>query len=151
MNPPQVVDFEGFRLRLQAKKRDWDRTDKRCAHLNLTLDDQGHIVWCDDCKQTVSAYWAIQMLAERHAASLAVVERREKALAQDKAQNLHLTAAKKVEKAWRSRTMVPACPHCDRGILPEDGLGGTQVNRAIELARRRHDPGNRPGRPIPDR
>lgn len=146
-----IVEFEAFRIRLLAKKSYYDRTDKRCNHYNFTLDDNGEIVRCDDCNVVLSAYWAAKTMTNSWAAALKKLEARESCLSADKSHILHLTAAKRVEKAWRSKGMVPACPHCDRGILPEDGLGSTNVNRAIELARRRHDPGSKPGRPIPEK
>ncbi|MDE3022711.1 MAG: hypothetical protein KGI54_12775 [Pseudomonadota bacterium] len=48
----------------------------------------------------------------------------------------HLIAARAVEKAWRVRDMVPSCPHCHAGILPEDGLGKSLINREMEMRRR---------------
>ncbi|GEM_PF-4444040 len=62
------------------------------------------------------------------------------ALEQDKSHNLHLIAAKKVEAVWRSRNMAPCCPHCGRGILPEDKLGDAQTRRDFELRRRQARP-----------
>jgi len=142
-----VIKIGDLKIR-RLEKRGW--RDERCPHKNTTWDANGEIVTCDDCKMQVSAWWLLHMFTAEYERALADLEHRERALADARRQNLHLIAAKKVEAAWRSKGMVPACPHCDRGILPEDGLGSTNVNRAIELARRRHDPGNKPGRPIPE-
>jgi hypothetical protein len=76
------------------------------------------------------------MLAGEYNRALSRLQRERDALTKAKESEIHLLAAKKVEKAWRSRTMVPACPHCGKGILPQDGLGSTNINRAIELRRR---------------
>ena len=138
----QVIQFGEARLRLRGR-RGWK--DERCKHLNLTYDDNGEIVTCDDCKMQVTAFWAMKMLAEHYEKAREEVEARGKRVAEETSRGLHLIAARKVEKAWRSRSMVPCCPHCGAGILPEDGLGGTQVNRKIEMARRQHDPRYKPG------
>ena len=133
----------------RLQKRGW--RDERCQHKNTTWDANGEIVTCDDCKMQISNWWMLHMLSNAYDKAISDIENRERALAEATRENLHLIAAKKVQAAWRSKGMVPACPHCDRGILPEDGLGSCNVNRAIELTRRRHDPGSRPGRPIPDK
>lgn len=107
-----------------------------CKHLHLTLDDHGDTVQCDDCKVFVSAYWALKLLTmqfQRQEQSLAA---RRAQLDAETADKRLLIATRKLDKAWRSRTMAPACPHCWRGIFPEDNLGGSQVNRDIELRRR---------------
>lgn len=54
----------------------------------------------------------------------------------DYEKTVELRAAQKVEKAWRSRTMVPTCPHCAEAIFPEDGLGSGMANRELALRRR---------------
>lgn len=129
----KVIQFGEARLRLRGR-RGWK--DERCKHLSLTYDDNGEIVTCDDCNAQVTAFWAMKMLAEHYDKAMQAVEARSQHVAEQTSRNLHLMAARKVEKAWRSRSMVPCCPHCDAGIFPEDGLGGTQINRQIEMARR---------------
>ena len=143
-----VIAIGDMMIRRQEKLR-W--RDSRCKHRNTTWDANGEIITCDDCHKQISAWWLLHMFTEEYEKAMTDIRRREEALAEAKIKDLHLIAAKKVESAWRAKGMVPACPHCERGILPEDGLGSTNVNRAIELARRRHDPGNKPGRPIPEK
>lgn len=138
----KIIQFGEARLKLRGKPG-W--RDERCKHLNLTYDDNGEFVTCDDCGMQVTAFWAMKMLAEHYEKARQDVDRRSQHLADEKARSIHLLAARKVEKAWRSRSMVPCCPHCGAGILPEDGLGGSQVNRKIEMARRQHDPLYKPG------
>jgi hypothetical protein len=45
-------------------------------------------------------------------------------------------AAQVVESAWRSRSMVPVCPHCSEAIFATDGLGRSQVNKQMAERRR---------------
>lgn len=59
---------------------------------------------------------------------------------QERVDHRLLRATAKVDRAWRSRRMVPTCPHCFRGIFPEDGLGDGSVNRECELERRKFSP-----------
>lgn len=122
----------------RKKERHW-YGDERCPHLHLTWDDNGHIVTCDDCRKQIDPYWAMQMLASHYEKAFKKVQARAQSVADDKAHNLHLIAAKKVEAVWRSKKMVPCCPHCDRGIFPEDQLGAKQMGKQFELARRQKD------------
>lgn len=108
-----------------------------CAHKHLSLDDTGDVVRCADCKTQVSAYWALTMLADEYNRQWKRLQSSRQALENAKAKEIHLLAAQRVEKAWRSRTMVPSCPHCLRGIFPQDGFGNGMVNKEIENRRRR--------------
>lgn len=128
-----VISIGEFELaRKGAGKR---LTDKLCRHKHLQLED-GDVVRCADCNTQVSAYWALESIAfdwER----MQSAHRHEKAeLAEAKKRDIHLLAARAVEKVWRTKDMLPCCPHCGVGIAPEDGLGLSQINRAIELRRR---------------
>lgn len=136
-----VVNIGEARIKRQLEHAVWQRKGQ-CRHLNLTLDDNGHIVRCDDCKESLSAYWVIGMITEFHRDALRNIAARERAVAADKDANLHLIAARKVEKVWRSRSMVPCCPHCGHGILPEDNLGDRQMGKRFEIARRKKEDRN---------
>ena len=113
------------------------QTDGDCDHKHLELDERGDVVRCLKCGTQVSAFWAIKMISEQYNLSLRKLASERETIRLAKDENLHLLAAKKVEKAWRKRSMVPACPHCSRGILPEDGLGSAMINREMELRRRK--------------
>lgn len=107
-----------------------------CEHRELVLDRDAESVRCVQCGSQVSAYQALEMLAGEWDGAVATLRREAAELEKAKQGHLHLLAARKVEKAWRGRGTVPACPHCHRGILPEDNLGDRVVSRAIELRRR---------------
>lgn len=109
---------------------------KECQHLYLTFSDHGEIIECDECHKQVTAYWALTMLAEVYGKAWAKMEAGQRRLAEAKEKDISLLAAQRVEKAWRSRTMVPACPHCSEPIFPQDGFGGMQINREMALRRR---------------
>jgi hypothetical protein len=138
-----LIQIGEARIRLRGDRPHYGRDD-RCRHYNLTYDNNGEIVSCDDCGKQVSAFWAMKVIIFHYNKATEAMEARASQLAADKAHNLHLIAAKKVEAVWRGRTMAPCCPHCGRGILAEDGLGGSQTNRKMELARRQRGDG-KPG------
>lgn len=108
-----------------------------CAHKHLTLNDTGDVVSCTDCKTQVSPYWALTMLADEYARQWKKLQDGKMALEEAKTKDIHLLAAQVVEKAWRSRSMVPSCPHCHRGIFPQDGFGKGMINKDIENRRRK--------------
>lgn len=107
-----------------------------CAHKHITMDDTGDVVRCADCNTQVSAYWALTMIAEEYTRQWNKLQYSKQALEEAKAKDIHLLAAQCVEKAWRSRSMVPSCPHCHRGIFPQDGFGKGMINKEIENRRR---------------
>jgi len=126
-NLVEIGDFS-----LARKNRGGYAPISECAHKHLTLDDTGDVVRCVDCNTQVSAYWALTMLAEEYNRQWCRLQSGKQALEEAKAKDIHLLAAQRVEKAWRSRSMVPSCPHCNRGIFPQDGFGKGMVNKAIE-------------------
>ncbi|MET3371969.1 hypothetical protein ABIC89_001010 [Variovorax boronicumulans] len=128
-----VINIEDLRI-TRERSRAW-KADA-CKHLHLTFDDNGEIIECDDCKKQVGAYWAFLMLAERYEQALHKVTAGSAALAQARQKDIGLLAAQKVEKAWRSRSMLPMCPHCGEGIAASDGFGGSLINKELALRRR---------------
>lgn len=125
-----IVEIGDFRL-----KRERKLFSEGCQHKHLTLDDEGEFVTCDDCGKQVGNYAALRMLVERWSLLQARVDAQKEAIAKAAEKTVELRAAQKVERAWRSRTMVPTCPHCNRGIFPADGFGDCLVNRSMEERR----------------
>ncbi|MFD1557065.1 hypothetical protein ACFSHT_15800 [Paraburkholderia silviterrae] len=129
-----VIDID--ELRVQRQSRHAPRPAASCRHMRLDLDDVGSIVRCADCGLQLDAYWTLTLFIEQYERALAKINARERQHAEARERDLHLTAAQRVERAWRSRTMVPCCPHCGEGIRATDGLGGTMINRTIDDRRR---------------
>lgn len=129
-----IIDIGDWKLQSKNKHRPSEHGE--CDHRHVELDGKGDIVRCVKCGVQLSAFWTLEMLAGEYNRALSRLQRERDALTKAKESEIHLLAARKVEKAWRSRTMVPACPHCGKGILPQDGLGNTNINRKIELRRR---------------
>lgn len=134
-----VIQIGELLIRRRQEKHTYLK-DERCHHRKMTWDDNGQIVTCDACGIQLSPYWALHQLAHFYDKEMSKLKARAEQLEQDKSHNLHLIAAKKVEAVWRSRNMAPCCPHCGRGILPEDKLGDAQTRRDFELRRRQARP-----------
>lgn len=133
-----VVQFGDIYFKARGRRAVWEQD--RCAHTHLTLDSNGDIVLCDDCGKQVSAFWALQKIVDQWGRHANAIERRQERLNEEVKSVVHLIAAKKVERAWRSRKMVPTCPHCHEPIFPEDGFGGSMVNKEIAKRRRAAKP-----------
>lgn len=134
---PSVIDFADWKIR-KAPKRYFHEPDK-CDHKHLTMDPNGHVVQCDDCKIQLSAYSVLERMLEQFRVAKRDLAAQQNSHKAKVAGDLRLTAARTVEKAWRSKHMVPTCPHCSRGIFPADGFGGSMVSKELEIARRDRD------------
>ncbi|POR52779.1 hypothetical protein B0G62_10476 [Paraburkholderia eburnea] len=129
-----IIDIDELRIQRQLKHEARPAAD--CKHMHIDLDDVGCIVRCADCGAQLDAYWTLTLFLDHYGRALRKLNERERQHAEARARDIHLTAAQRVEKAWRSRTMVPCCPHCNEGIRADDGLGGTMINRSIDDRRR---------------
>jgi len=108
-----------------------------CAHHHLKTNDHGEVITCEDCGKQVSAYWVLMRFSHQYNDHLDRLKYREDVLRESEEKNLTLKAAQKVEKAWRSHRLAPACPHCLHVILPTDRFGDTMLSRQnSEQARR---------------
>jgi hypothetical protein len=101
-----------------------------CKHLNLTYDDHGEIITCKDCKKQLGAFWAFKHLSNNYGAYMQSLKNRAEQVRIREEKGLILKAAQEIERAWRSRTMVPACPHCKKAIMPTDKFGGLKYSKA---------------------
>jgi hypothetical protein len=91
-----------------------------CPHRRLVYDNNERRVWCKDCERDVEPFDAFKSLVEQHASAVDTLRRREKVVADAEKFTMRRIAAKVMDEAWRSRDMVPACPHCSHGLFPED-------------------------------
>lgn len=132
--PGDIINIDDWKIQRLGQHRIAAEGD--CDHKHIELDERGDIVRCMKCGIQLSAFWALKMLSDTYNQSLSRLKRERQALTEAKEKDLHLLAARKVERAWRRRDMTPACPHCGEGILPEDGLGNSLINRAMVLRKR---------------
>jgi hypothetical protein len=84
---------------------------------------------CQDCGDTVSAYWYMKNVFEIYESCRVQIENRAAEVAESEKRNLVLKAAQRVESAWRRIKFWPACPHCHEPISPADGFGRGTVRK----------------------
>jgi uncharacterized protein (DUF983 family) len=140
--PDGVVDLAGFRITRGTSKRvPWER----CKHRKLIYDRQDRRVRCEDCNRDLDAFDALMVMVDGFGEMMGEVRRKQAAAREATAHSVVSRAAKAVDKLWRGQRMAPCCPHCSRGLLPEDFAGGVSsaVGREYEIARRQR-PTNRP-------
>lgn len=134
-----VIDLKAIRARLRSGTR-WEKGF--CHHRRVSIDRDAGTVECDDCGKPVSAFHLILAWCGYWGEIRAEVERLKTRCAEMrrllKGYKPRLRAIKELEKRWWHGGMLPTCPHCGRGLLPEDFAegGGGGVGREYEMARR---------------
>ena len=129
-----VVDIGDARV-ARGKTR---RPFSSCNHGSLVYDEKERRIWCKDCESDVDAFDAFLVLVNRADGHIKYLKDREKRVAEAESFQLRSLAAKALDDVWRRSKMVPACPNCKRGLLPEDFKDGvkTHVGRDFERALR---------------
>lgn len=127
-----VIDIGDVRVARGMSRRPYSA----CKHQRLHYDPSERRVWCADCERDLEGFDAFMVLAENSHDFIERNNRREKELAEAEAHQARSRAVKALDHIWRSRTMAPCCPHCHKGLLPEDmlrGLGsvGVDYERAV--------------------
>ena len=78
------------------------------AVVGMVYDQNERRVWCKDCEKDVDAFDAFVGLVEHYSGALKRLERDRKQVEEAKAFNVRSRAAKAINEAWRSRTMLPS-------------------------------------------
>lgn len=130
---PQVVDLAGVRIARGMAKRPLHRV---CRHRSLVYATDERRIYCEDCKTSLEPFDAFMVLIDYWQEMDREATRRFEKATEAKNAVIHRIAAREIEKTWRAK-MAMGCPHCDRGILPEDVQGRMRMmSREIEIARR---------------
>ncbi|MGX1693191.1 hypothetical protein [Brevundimonas naejangsanensis] len=117
--------------------RGWSRQSKVCEHKSLVYSSRDRRIECKDCDQPIEAFDAFMTLVRHFDSMEDAARRREHQTKEAAGAVIVRKAAKALDKAW-GRKMAPCCPHCDRGLLPEDfERGGSQIGQDFERARRK--------------
>ena len=132
LHGPNVIDIGELRVSRGLSRR----PHSTCAHRRLTYDTGERRIWCRDCERDIEGFDAFTILATQCHQFLEQNARRARELEEAERFQARSIAVKALDKVWRSRTMAPCCPHCRRGLLPEDmkNLGSVGIN--YERARR---------------
>lgn len=123
-----VIDLDGYEFKKTFKNN--------CEHKHIEYDPSERSIECTDCGYEFDHFEAFCFMLQQYKSSALSMIRDRKEIKQIESKQLHLKAAKKAEEAWRSKSMVPTCPHCDEAIFAEDGFGGSMVNKEHAIQRR---------------
>ncbi|MEF2073507.1 hypothetical protein [Consotaella aegiceratis] len=130
----KVVDIGDIRVARGLTRR----PASSCKHHRVNYDSRERRIWCKDCERDVDAFDAFLLLVEYFDREKARLDSREQRLKEAEAFQARSIAAKEIDKAWRSRTMVPCCPACGQGLFPEDFKSGVaMLGRDYAEARRK--------------
>lgn len=134
---PKVVDIGDLRVARGMTRR----PISTCRHHSLVYDTQERRIWCEHCETDVEAFDAFKMTVEYFDAAAKRAERMLTEAKEARAFSIISIAAKKIDKLFRRRGSVPACPHCHAGIWPEDVDKMGSVSKEWDGARRRQRDG----------
>lgn len=127
-----VVDIGDIRVARGMSRR----PHSVCHHRAMVYDQQERRIWCKDCETNIEAFDAFVIICQHFHAGAARLERERQEIEAAKAHNLIRIATKQFDEKLRMKKMVPACPHCNAGIFPEDVPKMATINREWEQARR---------------
>ncbi len=127
-----VIDIGDVRVSRGLSRRPYSG----CKHLRLIYDSRERRIWCKDCETNIEGFDAFQILAERSHQFKAALDRREAKIAEAEAFTARSRAVKELDRVWRTRNLAPCCPHCRRGLLPEDMMHLSSVGVDYERKRR---------------
>jgi hypothetical protein len=130
---PGVVDIGDYRVSRGMTRRPYSA----CKHRRLLYDTRERRVWCKDCEHEVESFDAFAGLVAQYAAAADELRRRRERLEEAETFQARALATMELDKVWRKRKMVPACPHCHNGLFPEDFKNGvgTMLGRDYAEAR----------------
>lgn len=133
-----VVDLAEFRI--QAGRSPHNVTP--CPHKDLVYSTTERRIWCKSCERTVDSFDAFAGLARQFEKMLRDVQAKQIKVNEALNATVRMRATKALDHLWSSSgAMAPGCPHCRRGLLPEDFANGVavRISRELEKARRRKD------------
>lgn len=120
-------------------RKNHDKNKKcTCVNRKFEIDTQNKEVCCVECGTIVNPYDALLDISEHYEQINREVQR----LLDQRKEILnwqpHLLAVRDLERIYRSKDMIPCCPHCGRGIEAKE-FTTRMVNRKYEQERRRFE------------
>ena len=115
-----VVDIGDLRV-ARGKTR---REPSACSHKSVIYDESERRIWCRDCERDIEPFDGFIGLVRQFDDAWKQIIRERQSLEDIKTFQARSLAARELDKAWRKRNMVPACPSCGNGLLPEDFKNG---------------------------
>lgn len=115
-----VVDIGDIRVARGLSRRHYSS----CPHRRLMYDQKERRVWCRECERDVESFDAFTIIVEQYSDAHRQLVRKQAEISEAEQFKMRTIAAKKLDEAWRSRKMVPACPHCSNGLFPDSFKNG---------------------------
>lgn len=119
-----VVDIGDLRIARGITRRPFSA----CRHVQLFYDNHERRIWCADCESEIEPFDAFEIAVAQWSNATDKFNKRQKLIEEAEAFSIRRRATKVFDDAWMSAKTIPNCPHCDRGILPEDVLGGVSTS-----------------------
>jgi len=110
-----------------------------CRHIGMVYDPRERRIWCTDCERNLDPFDAFELLVDAWHKNTRKLDKRREELAEAESKSLVSLAARGLDKIWRKRLQLPACPSCGEGLFPEDFKHGVTrtVSRQLAYAKRR--------------
>ena len=118
-----VVDIGDYRVSRGMTRRPYSG----CSHHRLSYDNNERRIWCRDCECDVEPFDAFSFIVSAFDKAEKAIILGQAELKSAETHKIRSLAARAMDKAWRSRTMIPACPHCHQGIFPADVRSGVSM------------------------
>jgi len=96
--------------------------EKGCQHKRLQYIEHGELLLCLDCKNQVTAVWALQHFFYQYERQKEKLESESKRLQEERKKQVVHRAALKFQEMVRKRKYFPTCPHCFKAIELNDQL-----------------------------
>lgn len=141
---PTVVDIGDLRVARGMSRR----PHSSCKHTRLHYDPRERRIWCPDCETNIEPFDAFEKIVGNFDNARKRIDRDRAEVDESIKHNLISIAAKVLDKIWRGRRMVPACPCCGHGLFPEDFKNGISASLGREYATARRKQQNRPVPPV---
>lgn len=135
-----VVDLAGYRVR--SGRTPWKAEKDRCKHTKVIYSTTERRVWCEACQSPVDAFDGL-MTVVHHFEDMEREARRRIREAEDGARAVIVRrGAKEIDRSWGHK-MAPCCPHCRRGLMPQDFANGAGSSVGFEYESARRQRGSR--------
>lgn len=99
---------------------------KGCAHNRLQYIEHGELLLCLDCKNQVTAVWALHLFFSQYTREKEKLKCEAERLEEERSKQVVHRAALKFQEMVRSRTQYPTCPHCFKAIELDSFMSGSK-------------------------
>jgi len=130
-----IVNIKDYQFTMETEHE--REENKKCAHKKKLLHEDGEYIICRDCGIQVSAFWALKDMLNAYSEAMDDFKTERRLFNQQCKEKQFLKILNRIDKAWSGKhQMAIGCPHCRKGILPEDDFGQLQCSAELERRER---------------